>query len=71
MSNLGYTMTAEVKVLRRKHMIKARVGATAADFVASLKKVPAKATVDEVIDFYEDNDGVFSIEFHEEVIERE
>ncbi len=69
--HLGYTMTAEVKVMRRKHMIKSRVGMTAFDFINSLKEVPADAVVDEVIADCEGDYSVFSIEFHEEVVERE
>lgn len=68
MSNLGYTMTAECKVVRRKHMVKGRVGMRAEDLIKILEKVPPNATVDEVIDDCVDCVDVFSIEFHEEEV---
>ena len=68
MNHLGYTMTAEVKVIRRKHIIRFRVGQRAVDCIASLKSIPDDATVDEVID--DDGNGVASIEFHEEKLDK-
>lgn len=70
MEQLGYTMTAEVKVIRRKHLVTFRVGMTARDFIDTLKHVPAHATIDEVIEEYEHDGNFASIEFHEEMIEK-
>jgi hypothetical protein len=64
-------MTGEFKVIRRKHMVKARVGMRAADFLKAFEKIPPDATVDEVIDDRDGNDSIFSIEFHEEELERD
>ena len=80
MNELGYSMTAEVKILRRKHKVTFRVGMRAEDLITALKNVPQDATVDEALKFeYKDEvlDGesygdcaCASIEFHEEVVER-
>ena len=61
-------MSAEMKVLRRKHIVSFYVGQTAKSFIESLKHVPSDATVDEVIDDY--GDGIATIEFHEEIVEK-
>ncbi len=75
MHHIGYSMTAEVKILRRKHTVRFHVGMRAEDLINALKHVPANATVDEVLD--DDSYGapepdgpVASIEFHEEVVEK-
>ncbi len=70
MSHLGYSMTAEVKILRRKHKVTFRVGMRAEDLINALKNVPADATVDEVLEPLSHEDPVASIEFHEEVVKR-
>ena len=65
----GYTMTAQVKIIRRKHKVAFHVGQRAEDFRANLKHVPNNATVDEVIDEVDGN-GLATIEFHEEIVEK-
>ena len=70
MTDLGYTMIAEVKVLRRKHLVTFRVGMSAVDFIGVFKHVPPHATVDEVLECAEENPDIASIEFHEEVVEK-
>jgi hypothetical protein len=66
MSLLGYTKTLTVKVKRSKHKIGFRVGMRVEDLIDLLKKVPPGSQVDEVIDNYESDPGVATIEFHEE-----
>ena len=68
MSHVGYSMTAEMKVLRRKHIVSFYVGQTAKSFIESLKHVPSDATVETVID--DDGNGLATIEFHEEIVEK-
>ncbi len=74
MSHIGYSMTAEVKILRRKHTVLFRVGMRAKDLIEALKHVPNDATVDEVLEDAFGSEGtetlVASIEFHEEVVEK-
>ena len=75
MSHIGYSMTAEIKILRRKHKIRFRVGMRAKELIEALKHVPDDATVDEVLEdeFLGSTSGgepVASIEFHEEVVEK-
>ena len=65
--HIGYTMTADVRVIRRKHTVVFRIGARAVDFISSLKSVPAEAVVDEVIG--DEGNGLCSIEFHEEKLD--
>ena len=64
---LGYVKTDEVKLVRRKHRIGFRVGSRAVDVASLLNKVPDDATVVEVIDYsdFDDGDGI-TIEFAEE-----
>lgn len=66
MSHIGYSMTAEVKILRRKHTVCFRVGQTSKSLIEALDNVPDDATVDEVLE--DDGNGVASIEFHEEIV---
>jgi hypothetical protein len=72
MTHIGYSMTAEVKILRRKHKVTFRVGMRAVDLIDALKHVPSDAIVDEVLDGenYSEDMDLASIEFHEEVVEK-
>ena len=66
---LAYIKSDEVRLVRRKHRIGFRIGTTAGEIIERLKKVPANASVDEVIDDI-DGDEITTIEFHDESVSR-
>ncbi len=67
MKHTGYSMTAEVKVLRRKHLVGFYAGSTrVSDLIGYLQSVPSDAVVDEVIEA--DADNFATIEFYEEAV---
>lgn len=66
MSLMGYAKTLTVKVQRSKHKIGFRVGMRVEDLIDLLKQVPTGSIVDEVIDNYDAEPDIATIEFHEE-----
>jgi hypothetical protein len=71
MSDIGYQQTWTGKIIRRKHMVKARMGQPAKSLKDMLERVPDHATIDEVLGNEHYAGDIFSIEFHQEDLDRE
>jgi hypothetical protein len=67
MSVIGYQKTQTVKIVRTKHVIGFRSGATTAGYLSALlAKMPPDAVVDEVLCDYDNDPTLTTIQFHEE-----
>lgn len=66
---IAYEKTFEATLIRTKHKVSFKVGMTKFSLMEMLKHVPDNATIDEILDD-ENAEGIASIEFHEERIEK-
>ena len=69
MVDMGYSMSADYVIIRRKHMVRFSVGWPVERLLEELHKVPRSATVDEVL--IDEDSGILSIEFHQEYLDND